>query len=117
MMLKSQATNRHLDGSSSAKSMGVQGFRRTHGDNVGPLAKDLFDGTRFNFIIQRCRASMSINIPNVLRSYLGFLQGKLHGSCCWVALRMRGRHVVGIIGESIAENFTKNHGATLHSVL
>ena len=60
---------------------------------------------------------MSVNVANVLRSHLGFLQGELHGPCCRLTLRMRGRHVVGIIGESIAKNFAKNHGATLYSVL
>src|SRR6266567_5171170 len=117
MMLQSQTTNRHLDGSSSTKGMGMQGFRRTHGDSVGTLAKDLFDGARFNFIIERCRAPVSVNISNVPRRHLGFLQGELHGPCCRLTLRMRGCHVVGIIGESIAENFAKNHGATLYSVL
>src|SRR5215831_18061934 len=104
MMLKGQATNRHLDGSGSAKSMGVQGFCRTHWDSVGTLAKNLFDGACFNFIIERCRAPVSVNISNVLRSHLGFLQGQLHGLCCWSALRMWSRHVMGIIGESIAKD-------------
>src|SRR5215468_10827040 len=117
MMLKGQATNRHLDGSSSAKGVGVQGFCRTHGDSVGTLAKDLFDGACFNFIIERCRAPVRVNIANLLRSHLCFLQSELHGPGCWLALRMWGRHVVGIIGESKAEDFTKNHGAALHSVL
>src|SRR5215510_1323620 len=117
MMLQSQATNRYLNGASSAKGMGVQGLRRTHRDSVSTLAKDLFDGARFNFIIERCRAPVSVNISNLLRSHLGFLQGELHGPCCRVTLRMRGYHVVGIIGESIAEDFAKNHGAALHCVL
>src|SRR4030095_4959673 len=117
MMLKSQETDRHLDGSSSAKGMGVQGFRRTHGDSLGTLAKDLFDGARFNFIIERCRAPVSVNISNILRRHLGFLQGELHGLCCRSALRMWSRHVVGIVGEPIAEDFAKNHGTALHSVL
>src|SRR5262245_38626094 len=117
MMLKSQATDRHLNSSSSAKGMSMQGFRRTHGDSVGMLTKDLFDGARFNFIIERCRAAVSVNIANLLRSHLCFLQGELHGPCCWVALRMWGSHVVGIVGESVAEDFAKNRGAALHSVL
>src|SRR5215468_6714530 len=117
MMLQSQATDRYLNGSGSAKSVGMQSFRRTHGDSVGTLAKDLFDGACFNFIIERCRAPVSVNIANLLRSHLGFLQGELHGPCCRVTLRMRGYHVVGIIGESIAEDFAKNHGAALHCVL
>src|SRR5882672_682773 len=100
MMLKDQATERHLNGSSRAKGMGMQGFRRTHWDSIGLLTKDLFDGTCFGFIIERCRTPVRVDIPNRLRGHLRFLQRELHGASCRVTLRMRGSHMVGIIGES-----------------
>src|SRR5713101_2159030 len=117
MMLESQATDRHLNGSGGAKGMGMQGFGRTHWDGIGMLAKDLFDGARFGFIIEWRGTPVRIDIANLLRCYLRFLQGEPHRPCCWCTLRMRGSHMVGIIGESIAEDFTKNRGPATHSVL
>jgi hypothetical protein len=54
MMLEDQATERHFNGSGSTKGMGMQGFRRTHGDRVSMLTKDLFESPCFRFIIERC---------------------------------------------------------------
>src|SRR5262245_8761950 len=117
MMLEDQATERHLNGSGSAEGMGMQGFRRTHWDSIGLLTEDLFEGPCFSFIIERCRAAMGVDIPNRLRGYLCFLKRELHGASRRVALRMRGSHMVRIIGESIAEDFPKNCGAAPQGVL
>ena len=79
--------------------------------------QDLFDGARFGFIIERCRAAVGVDIANLLRRHLGFLQGETHRLGCWFTSRMRCRHVVRIIGESIAADFTKDSCSTTHGVL
>src|SRR2546427_4262746 len=117
MMVQSQAKDRRLNGAGSAKGMTMHGLGRTDGNSVRLFPKDPFDGECFRFIIERRRTAMSINIPNLLRRYLGFLQSELHRPCGWLALRMRGSHMVGVIGQAIAEDFTENRRAALYSVL
>src|SRR5215471_21389290 len=117
MMVQSQATDSRLNGASSAKGMTMHGFGRTDGNSVSLFSKDLFDSERFRFIIERRRTAMGVNISNLLRRYLCFLQSELHRSCGWLALWMRSSHMVGIIGEAIAKDFTENRRPALYSVL
>src|SRR6266446_1300405 len=117
MLVESEATKRYFNGSSGAKGMGMQGFGRTDWDGIGMRTQDVFDGARFGFIIEWCRAAVGIDIANLLRRHLRFLQGETHRLCRWCTLRMWCRHVVGIIGESIAADFTKNRCPTTHGVL
>src|SRR5215510_1772549 len=117
MLLEREATNRYLNDTSGPKGMGMQGFGRTDWDGIGTLTKDVFDGTCFSFIIEWCGAAMGIDIANRLRRHLRFLQGELHRLGCWCTLRMWCYHVVGVIGEAIAADFTHDRGPTMHSVL
>src|SRR5712691_5022431 len=117
MVVQSQTTDSRLNGAGGAKGVPMHGLGRTDGNSVRLFPKDLFDSERFRFIIERRRTAMGVNIANLLRRYLGFLQSEPHRPCGWLALRMRGSHVVGVIGQAIAEDFTANRRAALDSVL
>src|SRR5574341_235902 len=117
MMLERQRTNRHLNRAGGAKGVTMHRLGRTDGNRVRLSPEDLFDSERFRVIIERRGTAMGVNIADLLRHDLGFLQSQMHRPCGWLASRMWGSHVVSVIGEAIAEDFTDNSGAAIYSVL
>src|SRR5437867_4320615 len=117
MVVQSQTTDSRLNGAGGTKGVPMHGLGRTDGNSVRLFPKDSFDSERFRFIIERRRTAMGVNIPNLLRRYLGFQQSELHRPCSWLTLRMRSSHMVSVVGEAIAEDFTANRRPAMYSVL
>src|SRR5262245_24064111 len=97
-----------LDRAGSAQEMTDRGFGRGHADAGGGIADQTMHRAKLDLVAERCRGAVGIDIVDLDRGDAGTLDRRIHAAQRAIAVFGRCRDVMGIAGESIADELGVN---------
>src|SRR5580692_8618469 len=97
--------------------MAGHGFCGADWDIFRVVAKNPFEGARFDYIPDRGGGAVRVDVADVFRLELGVLDGGAHDAVCAVAVGGGLRDVVGVAGHAVADDFGEDGGVAFLRVL
>src|ERR1700722_6792352 len=97
--------------------MAGHGFRGADWDIFCVVAKDPFEGARFEYVADGGGSAVGVYVADVFGLELGVLDGGAHDAVGTVAVGGGLRDVVGVAGHAVADNFGEDGGVAFLRVL
>src|ERR1700722_4201721 len=97
--------------------MAGHGFRGADWDIFCVVAKDPFEGARFEYVADGGGSAVGVYVADVFGLELGVLDGGAHDAVGTVAVGGGLRNVVGVAGHAVADDFGEDGGVAFLRVL